>query len=68
MIKIKDLQKIINDFQENKRSFVEELKLKSKEIDQGKQKIKSLEDELENLSIKFDKKTEVFKKLIKFYI
>ena len=57
-LKIKDSQKIINDFQENKRSFVEELKSKSKEIDSFKQKLKTLEEEKYIISRNLDKLTE----------
>lgn len=54
-LKIKEQTKIINDFQENKRSFVEELKHKSKEIDSLRSKIKVLEEEKDNLGKNLEK-------------
>lgn len=53
--KVKEQQKLLADLQENKRSFVEELKIKSKEIDQNKQRIKIIEEEKEAL-MRFNEK------------
>lgn len=55
------MQKSISEFTDNRKSFVEELKGKAREIETLKSKIKILEEEAVEMSSQLEHKTEVKK-------